>query len=694
MTRVLQLIKKAGICFLTASMLLSSWQIVAAQHQIKDIAEQRLHPGVKPLSTEDRQWMHQNMAKLEKVQPNIIGLERVNSTRKKKGLQELSINKAAPLGKDVVIERTPEIVNQYSKAAPASVTDSVYNPETYYEQTDLQPFVDNSTLPYFPPIRHQGTISSCTSFSTAYYQATHMIALANGWDTKDTSNNSNKFSPKWAYNLINDGKDNGTSQVNAYRLFMEQGIATWNDFPYDENFLDWPTNSETWQNASLYKPDKVGYLQIWDGSDTPVEDQSDDTLNNIKQLLNNGYVLSFNTVISDWIYKPITDNLNSSNDNMLVGRAACYMRDSDIPGDLAHAMTIVGYCDDVWVDINNNSQIDRGELGAFKIANSWGSSWGIDPYTQKTANGDGFIWLCYDALNKVSSVNGINHTASRCMAIDEYNTAFWMTVKAPEPPSLLARIRINHSKRNQLKYELGYSEAGKSSPDVVWTPYILNRDCGGFSFDGTEAFSVGTVVLDFSNLILNNNVSKAGLRWYIRISDTIADGSKGLVESVELINLSSGTVVKCPVRAGRVIDGTSFTVAAYYRLDSKTNNQNSSDSFWSFKDSIDYTVFHNGQNFVESGGRLFLYGTDKSSTYSGMLLEYDPSIDNWFVYDKNFKLNSSNSETVSINGKIYFVTPGFIDIYDITSRERTFFVMPESITNPAVTVCNNKIYIA
>ena len=51
-------------------------------------------------------------------------------------------------------------------------------------------------------------------------------------------------------------------------------------------------------------------------------------------------------------------------------------------------MTIVGYNDAIWTDVNGNAVVDPGEKGAFKIANSWGSTW----------QDNGFIWLAYDAL--------------------------------------------------------------------------------------------------------------------------------------------------------------------------------------------------------------------------------------------------------------------------------------------------------
>ena len=57
----------------------------------------------------------------------------------------------------------------------------------------------------------------------------------------------------------------------------------------------------------------------------------------------------------------------------------------------------------------NNDKVDAGEMGAFKIANSWG----------KTYRNNGFTWVAYDALNEVSSVSGIySGSARRCIFQD------------------------------------------------------------------------------------------------------------------------------------------------------------------------------------------------------------------------------------------------------------------------------------
>ena len=109
-------------------------------------------------------------------------------------------------------------------------------------------------------------------------------------------------------------------------------------------------------------------------------------------MLADGYILNFHTLISNWIYTTVKDNTNTIEDDRFSGETACsaVCGSPDIAG---HAMTVVGYNDDIWIDINGNSVADDGESGAFKIANSWGSGWG----------NKGFIWFAYDALKQYSS---------------------------------------------------------------------------------------------------------------------------------------------------------------------------------------------------------------------------------------------------------------------------------------------------
>ena len=73
---------------------------------------------------------------------------------------------------------------------------------------------------------------------------------------------------------------------------------------------------------------------------------------------------------------------------------ACIYRVSYHP--IGHALTVVGYDDTVWCDINADDVPQAAEFGAFKVANSWGDSW----------ENNGYCWVAYDALNTNSSVPG------------------------------------------------------------------------------------------------------------------------------------------------------------------------------------------------------------------------------------------------------------------------------------------------
>ncbi len=688
MKRSINCIKKSAIWLLVLVLVSSYLSTDVLAFPRKSMGFRKQHSfGVKPFSEEDNVWMKKNMTRTSKIRPNRIGLFRTNELRKKMGLREININKATDIGEEILEDKLPEITKLYSALAPISVTDSVYDSDDM-SQYELPPYVDNSSLPYFPPIRNQGSQGSCVAFSTTYYQATHMIAMANDWDTKN-NDNTNKFSPKWTYNLTNNGNDNGSNQINAYRLFVEQGIATWSDVPYDENYLEWPSESNIWQNAAKYKPDRVGYLQVWDGTYTPVTNESDETLKSIKQLLSNGYVLSFNTSMSNWVYKPILDNTSTDNENNLVGRAACYMRNTNNSNDVGHTLTIVGYCDDVWVDINNNMVIDEGEKGAFKIANSWGSNWGIDPYTQNTTYGDGFIWLCYDALNKVSSVTGAppGHT-ERLPAIDDENTAYWMSVKPVIQPYLLAEITVSHSKRNQLNYEIGYSLVDQTSPTIVWTPYVLNRNTGECSFDGTNLYSTGTIVLDYTNLILKNNLMSAGVKWYVRVTDTTSDGNHGVIHNIKLIEPGTDIETFCPIPGNNIIDGSTLTVCAFGSL---TPQDQADSSLWEHKKDINHNIKYGGQSIVSSDGKIYLYANNKDN--SRILLEYEPFNDQWNVYDDNFSLYTTQAEAVSTGGKIFFFLPGYTESYDLASKSWNFHTTTvQSMSNTSVVECGQYIY--
>ena len=298
--------------------------------------------------------------------------------------------------------------------------------------------VDNSTLQYFPGIRNQGSLGSCAAFSVTYYTMTYMTALARGWDVSDTGDNTNKFSPKWVYNMVNGGSDVGATVTDVFQVLSDHGAATWAEVPYDTDYREWVYDDPSiWRNAASVRTSSIGYLYASD--DAGIED--------VKTMLANGYILNYTTYIGSWQYKTIGDDPSTTADDSEVGKQAAYWVNGF---EDSHAMTVVGYNDDIWIDINGNGEVEAAEKGAFRIANSWGTSW----------KDGGFTWLSYDALKQESDAGGPSENRQPAWRSSK---AYWLTAYESYTPTLLAEFTIQHAERDQLTISVGKADSGTRS---------------------------------------------------------------------------------------------------------------------------------------------------------------------------------------------------------------------------------------
>jgi PKD repeat protein len=466
-------------------------------------AEPRM-TGLPELTQEELQWQNKHHKRLKKVKLNQIGLKRVNEKRRMKGRKALSEGdiEVAPLGSEV-------------EAAPGAEADTT---ESTIPEADVPGYVDNSRLKYFPPIRSQGSLPSCGSFSGTYYAMTHMWALANDLDAK-TGGDDFRLSPKWNYNMVNGGTKSGSWYYWGYAIGLKHGTATWAEFPYDADYREWCLVPATWYNAIYRRFDTYGYVN---------NTNTDTGIGQVKQLLLNGYVLNIPTYIYSWQWTTTEDDPSTTDDDATVGKSIAYW----VNGKSGyHAMTVVGYNDHIWTDIKGNGAVDAGEKGAFRIANSWGTGWGEG----------GFCWMAYDALKKNSSVAG----APSAGRIDGWYPAraHWVTARSFYEPEVVAEFTLAHAKRNQLRVTLGLSDSGRAEPSSTWYPQMIAFDGGAYAFDGTTTPVQGTFVFDFTDL-LN---TAGGTRWYLGLDDNAAAdpfelSAYRLIDVVNNVTIESGDV--------------------------------------------------------------------------------------------------------------------------------------------------------
>lgn len=223
---------------------------------------------------------------------------------------------------------------------------------------------DISTQPYFPIVGNQGTEGSCAAFAAIYYNYGYLEALDNDWSDAYLGNEEHLMSPSWAYNKVV-LQDGGSFISHEAMVATTIGISTWNNMPYvNGDTVSWG-NEEAWRNAPLHRADEIIYYE-YDVSQT-IQDIKDSVTSNhpvtiaIESEPINGEQTAFadsNYVLSsDEYYSTITD----------------------------HAVTIVGFDDSI---------MDDGDVGAFKVANSWGAGFGDG----------GYFWITYEAIKEIGDL--------------------------------------------------------------------------------------------------------------------------------------------------------------------------------------------------------------------------------------------------------------------------------------------------
>ena len=224
---------------------------------------------------------------------------------------------------------------------------------------------DFSNQNYFPAVGDQAAQGSCAAWAVTYYAFGYLEAKDHGWDA--SSGNSNYLmSPAWTFNKVATSNYGSWMTTNA-QIMKDFGCASMTTMPYDD------TDYYSWGDESAWR--EAPYHKIYDYFLTDFDELDPDlTIDAIKSFINSESPVTFafdayeyssgfgdgNYILSSVEYDSLTYN---------------------------HAQCIVGFDDSI---------ADDGNIGAFKVVNSWGTGFG----------NNGYYWLTYDCLKEIGYAIG------------------------------------------------------------------------------------------------------------------------------------------------------------------------------------------------------------------------------------------------------------------------------------------------
>ncbi len=254
------------------------------------------------------------------------------------------------------LEVLPEALNRaLPEAQPRGIMTAAGGaPGSGAREKSLPSRVDLS--PYLPPVGHQGSIGSCSAWSTVYYAKTLQENQEREWGAQDRNH---QYSPLFTYNQITGGVNRGTAITQHMTILEEKGATPFPLFPHTDNIKVLP-GEKAYKEAENYRSASHKRLDRYDEK----RGQWVVDLHTVKTVLAEGL-----PVIGGFeVYE-----------NFYNYKGGIYKRVSGKPTG-GHAMCIVGYDD---------------EFGALRIVNSWGEDWGDR----------GFIWLDYDLFETLCIYN-------------------------------------------------------------------------------------------------------------------------------------------------------------------------------------------------------------------------------------------------------------------------------------------------
>ena len=416
-----------------------------------------------------------------------------------------------------------------------------------YRGKELPTSFDNSTQPYFRPIFSQ-TDGCCAQASGIAYVYTYESNYVRG---TSASTAQNQYPTHYTYNFLNSGDGaNGSWMADGWNIVKANGCPTVQ------------TYGGLYQNATYWMS---GYNNYESGQTNRIDELFSIDVSTVEGI----------ETLKHWMY----DHLEGADAGGIVSFAAGINNDgfnmtynniiTSWGNSVNHAMTFVGWDDDVEYDYNNDGQIttdldinDDGivdlkdcEKGALLMVNSWGTYWGDG----------GFAHVMYKLLAEPIENGGIMS-----------GQVFGVTAKETCEPVMFANIKLDHNSRNKIKVSFGIaSDISASEPEEVYNLPFISYQGGDYDMRGTSS-SPMEATIDITSL-LSGIESGDEVKIFLLINEqdpynegngqiynfSITDGTNTWTCTEQNVNIINNDITNISIIANPVFDAPEITTVSF-----------------------------------------------------------------------------------------------------------------------------------
>lgn len=433
---------------------------------------------------------------------------------------------------------TPEIESELANIPLLRITPSS-------RSLSLPNRVDNSERPWFRDIFLQ-TDGCCGQAAGVGYTFTYEINRMR----RDTANLPEyQYPTHFTYNFTNEIDTNrGSWPHHGWDVIRQMGVPTVADYGGMFKNLGKPDRINVWE---------TGYEHYYHALTNKVvlsyEKEiltNSENIENIKRWLHNhgngessGGLAVFCANVFDYTSATLPVESNSATQWVVTGWG------NDIGG--LHAMTIVGYDDNILYDFNNDGQftnsgnVSQWERGAFIVANSWGTG-SCFHNGQQLQHNQGYLYVPYRL------VTGFYGREVYCLTVtDTYS------------PEIVMKVKVQHPSRARLEFFADYAsnayltgiEADSAYAALNWykkpVPMFYNLAMQGLQ-NNNDPIEMG---LDFGQFFKeqldNNEIGK--VFFVVKESNDALGQYDGEIRDFSLIDYRWNEVFELPYPGSHIV---------------------------------------------------------------------------------------------------------------------------------------------